>query len=171
MRWQSSGSTDGPRHSFVLAHAVPRLCLSGPDLQRLKYSKADLLGDSECWPVLITRHRHTWKTLPGRGDTACPERHRIIRRHKDIRQANHIVRVMSDGASHQFLILVGHDEDNLWIGQQCWKKDTWLLGGWIIRWAAAPSHFPLCQFGRALDPGPLETGSRPIGKGLEWSMP
>ena len=94
--------------------------------------------------MLITHHRHIWKTLLRHGDTARPERHRIIRWHKDIRQANHIVRVMSDGASHQFLILVGYDEDNLWIGQQCWKKDTRLLGGWIIPLgcrSAAISHF------------------------------
>src|SRR4029434_4150975 len=150
---------------------APRLCLPGPDLQRLQYFKADLLSDSECWPVLIPHHRHTWKTLLRHGDTARPERPRIIRWHKDIRQAHHIVRVMSDGASHQCLILVGDDEDNLWIGQQGWKKDTRLLGGWSMRWAAAPRRFPLCQFGRALDPGPVETGSRPVGEGRERCPP
>jgi len=109
----------------------------------LQYFKADLLSDSEFWPVLITHHWHPWKTLLGHGDTARPERHRIIRWNKDIRQANHIVRVISDGPSHKFLILVGNDEDNLRIGQQGWKKETRLLGRWLF--AGLPlqaiSHF------------------------------
>src|SRR2546426_3960275 len=124
-RWKRERRRSGrcKRSAANPCWAVPRLHLPGPDVQRLQYFKADLLNDSEFWPVLITHHWHPWKTLLGHGDTARPERHRIIRWNKDIRQANHIVRVISDGPSHKFLILVGNDEDNLRIGQQGWKKE------------------------------------------------
>src|SRR5262245_48333810 len=71
--------------------AVSRLCLPGPDLQRVQDCKADLLSDSEFGPALIPHDRHPWEALLGHGDTARPARHRLLRWHKDIRQANDII--------------------------------------------------------------------------------
>src|SRR5215467_13833769 len=135
---------------------MSRLCLPGPDLQRVQHREADLLSESECGPVLIPHHRYPWEALLSHSNTARPARHRSIRWHKDIRQANDTICVMRNGASHHVLVPVGDDEDKLRIGEQCWQKETRVLGRWIVRWAAAPGCFPLCQLGRALDAGPEE---------------
>ncbi len=83
----------------------------------MQFLKAHSLCKRQFLTVFVAHQRQPRETILDRLDTACPERHLIFSRRKDIRQANYIVGAICDGACNNFAVLVGGEECNVWIVQ------------------------------------------------------
>ena len=103
--------------------------LTSPDPQALQFFKADSLGARQVCAAFITHQRQPWERSVGGRHTAGPEGDAIGSRCKQIGQADHGIGAIGDGARNHLAPLVGGDEGNIGIGQQCWQKEPRLWGG------------------------------------------